>query len=60
MTLESIENISSVSAETAACSLSVSETVEYQNKAIYGLDAAANTLTAKAEQLTELLSQFNV
>jgi len=60
MTLESVENISAVSAETAACSLSVGETVDSQNDAIYSLDAAANTLSAKADQLTDLLAQFTV
>lgn len=60
MTLESVENISAVSAETAACSLSVGETVDSQNNAIYSLDAAANTLSAKADQLTDLLAQFTV
>ncbi|MBQ9699758.1 MAG: methyl-accepting chemotaxis protein [Lachnospiraceae bacterium] len=60
MTLESVENISAVSAETAACSVSVSETVESQNNAIYDLDTAANTLSTKSAQLTELLEQFTV
>ena len=60
MTLESVENISAVSAETAACSVSVAETVESQNKAIYDLDTAANTLSNKSSQLTELLKQFTV
>ena len=60
MTLESVENISAVSAETAACSVSVSETVESQNNAIYDLDTAANTLSTKSAQLTELLEQLTV
>ncbi len=60
MTLESVENISAVSAETASCSESVSQTVESQNNAIYDLDAAANTLSTKSAQLTELLEQFTV
>ena len=60
MTLESIENISAVSAETAACSVSVAETVESQNTAIYDLDTAANTLSNKSSQLTELLARFTV
>lgn len=60
MTLESIENISAVSAETAACSVSVAETVDSQNKAIYDLDTAANTLSNKSSQLTELLTRFTV
>ncbi len=60
MTLESIENISAVSAETSACSVSVAETVESQNDAIYDLDTAANTLSNKSSQLTELLKKFTV
>ena len=60
MTLESIENISAVSAETASCSESVSQSVESQNNAIYDLDQAANTLSTKSAQLTELLEKFTV
>ena len=55
ITLESVESISVVAGETAACSATVTETVESQNNAISDLDMAANTLSAKASQLTKLL-----
>ncbi|MBP3337937.1 MAG: methyl-accepting chemotaxis protein [Lachnospiraceae bacterium] len=60
ITLEAVENISSVSAETAACSESVSTTVEAQNSAIKDLSNAANMLSDRSSKLTELLEKFKV
>lgn len=60
MTLRSIENISVVSAQTAHSSLAVTETVESQTSAIEDLNSAANILTEKSAQLTELLGKFKV
>ncbi len=60
ITLSSVENISAVSAETAACSVSVAETVESQNSAITNLNQAATALTNKSAQLTTLLERFTV
>ena len=60
ITLDSVESISSVSAETAACSVSVAETVESQNNAIEALNKAATALSDKSAHLTELLQQFTV
>ena len=59
-TLESVENISVVSAQSASSSESVAKTVESQNNAIDDLNMAANTLSAKSAHLTELLQQFTV
>lgn len=59
-TLDSVENIAVVSAQTASSSESVAETVESQNNAINDLNLAANTLSAKSSQLTELLKKFKV
>ena len=60
ITLESVESISSVSAETSSCSASALEIVESQNEAIEDLNNAAEALTSKSAQLTELLKQFTV
>lgn len=59
-TLESVENISVVSAQSASSSESVAKTVESQNNAIDDLNMAANTLSSKSAHLTELLQQFTV
>lgn len=59
-TLSAIESISAVSAQTAAGSSNVSTTVTAQRDAIHTLDAAANTLQQRAEELTELLNQFTI
>ncbi len=60
ITLDSVESISSVSAETAACSEAVAETVEAQNTAINDLSKAALALSDKSALLTELLEKFTV
>lgn len=60
MTLKSIENISVVSAQTAQSSATVTDTVESQTNTINDLNSAANMLTAKSAQLTELLGKFKV
>ncbi len=60
ITLDSVESISSVSAETAACSEAVVETVESQNSAISDLSKAAAALSDKSALLTELLAKFTV
>ncbi len=60
ITLDSVESISSVSAETAACSEAVAETVDSQNDAINDLSRAAAALSDKSALLTKLLEQFTV
>lgn len=60
ITLDSVESISSVSAETAACSETVAETVDSQNSAINDLSNAATALSDKSALLTELLAKFTV
>lgn len=59
-TMEAIESISAVSAETAACSSSVYTTAGTQLKAITELDAAAENLRARADKLVEVLETFQV
>lgn len=59
-TLGAIESISAVSAQTAASSTNVSEMATKQMSAIHTLDDAANQLTARAEELAELLQQFKI
>lgn len=59
-TLNAVESISSVSAETAAGSSNVNQTVTAQRDAIQTLDAAAGTLHERAEELAELLRQFRI
>ncbi len=60
ITLESVESISAVSAETSACSITVSDAVDSQTNATTELSNAASTLSDKSALLTELLSQFTV
>lgn len=59
-TLNAIEGISSISAETSAGSANVNKTVTAQRDAIRTLDAAANTLQERAADLTRLLQQFTI
>lgn len=59
-TLNAIEGISAISAETSAGSANVSTTVNAQRDAIQTLDVAANTLQERATELTELLHQFTI
>lgn len=59
-TMEAIESISAVSAETAACSSSVYTTAGTQLKAITELDTAAENLRARADKLVEVLETFQV
>lgn len=59
-TLNAIEGISAISAETSAGSANVSTTVNAQRDAIQTLDVAANTLQERAAELTELLHQFTI
>lgn len=59
-TLNAIESISAISAQTAAGSSNVNTTVTAQRDAIHTLDAAANTLQQRAAELTELLQQFTI
>jgi len=60
ITLEAVENISSVSAQTSACSVSVGDTVESQNAAIAELNNAAGVLAEKSAMLTALLEKFTI
>ena len=59
-TLEAITSISAVSAETAACTSSVSDSAGTQQSAIANLDQASLNLRNKAEQLVEILTQFQI
>lgn len=59
-TLNAIEGISAISAQTAAGSSNVNATVDAQREAITTLDAAAGVLLKRAEELTELLKQFTI
>lgn len=59
-TLSAIESISAISAQTSAGSSNVNATVVAQRDAIQTLDAAANTLQQRAEELTKLLHQFTI
>lgn len=59
-TLNAIEGISTISAETSAGSAHVNTTVTAQRDAIQTLDAAANTLQERAADLTELLHKFTI
>ena len=59
-TLDAIESISAVSAETAACSASVYTTAGTQLEAISELDNAASQLREKADKLLEMLGNFTV
>lgn len=59
-TLNAITGISAISAETSAGSSNVSQTVTAQRDTIQTLDAAANTLQARAAELTNLLRQFTI
>ena len=58
-TLQSIENISAVSEETTACSLSVGETAENQLNAVTRLDMAARQLLTHANELENAINRFN-
>lgn len=59
-TLTAIEGISAISAETSAGSDNVTKTVFAQRDAIQTLDTAANTLQARAAELTDLLNRFTI
>lgn len=59
-TLEAIEGISAVSAETAACSSSVYSTAGTQLDASQELDKAAGQLRERADKLVEILASFTV
>lgn len=59
-TLEAIESISTVSAETAACSSTVYSSAGSQLDAVKDLDKAAQELHDRSEMLTEILSTFTV
>ncbi|MCI9079638.1 MAG: methyl-accepting chemotaxis protein, partial [Lachnospiraceae bacterium] len=59
-TLGTIEDISAVSAETAACSENVSITVQKQESAARDLEEPAKQLQAKADFLVEILESFQL
>lgn len=59
-TLETIEDISTVSAETSSCSDNVSETVAKQVNAIKDLNSSAKQLRIKADFLVEILGSFRL
>lgn len=59
-TLSAISGISAVSAETAAGSSNVATAAEKQLAAIQELDKATSALAARSEELTTLLSRFQV
>lgn len=59
-TLNAIEGISAISAETAAGSSNVNSTVNAQREAINTLDTAASILQERAAEMTELLKQFTI
>ena len=59
-TLSAISGISAVSAETAAGSSNVATAAEKQLAAIQELDKATSALAARSEELTALLSGFQV
>lgn len=59
-TLNAIEGISAISAETAAGSSNVNTTVNAQREAINTLDTAASILKDRAAEMTELLKQFTI
>ncbi len=59
-TLEAIEGITAVSAETASCSDLVSSTANTQMDAVDNLTMASDTLRQKADSLTEALQSFTV
>lgn len=59
-TLNAIESISSISAETSAGSSHVNRTVTAQHDAIQTLDTAAGTLQKRAAELAALLQQFKI
>lgn len=59
-TLSAIESISAISAQTSAGSSNINATMTSQRDAVQTLDAAANTLQQRAEELTNLLSQFTI
>lgn len=59
-TIEAIEGISAVSAETAACSTSVYDTAGTQLAAVKDLEAASAQLRTRSDQLVEILGMFQV
>ena len=59
-TLGTMEDISAVSAETAACSDNVSVTVQKQESAVKDLDESAKQLRTKADFLVEILGSFQL
>lgn len=59
-TLEAITSISAVSAETAACTTSVSDSAGTQQSAISNLDNASSNLRDKSDKLIEILNKFQI
>ena len=59
-TLEAITSISAVSAETAACTTSVSDSAGTQQSAISNLDKASSNLRDKSDKLIEILNKFQI
>ncbi|TAH66217.1 MAG: methyl-accepting chemotaxis protein [Anaerolineaceae bacterium] len=60
VTLEAIENISAVSQQTAAASISVSETTDYQMNSISTLHQLSKELEENANALSNAVAQFKV
>lgn len=59
-TLESFENISAVSQETAAATITVGETMNSQSKHVEGLILATGELEGKMAELLDAIEKFNV
>ena len=59
-TLSAIESISAISEETSAASSNVATTAVTQLESVQKLDVAASNLAKRAEELTQLLQQFNL
>ena len=59
-TLESFENISAVSQETAAATITVGETMNSQSKHVEGLIWATGELEGKMAELLDAIEKFNV
>lgn len=59
-TLSSISAITAISAQTAAGSANVNETVKKQSGSIEELDKAAEVLETRAKELSEILAGFRV
>jgi methyl-accepting chemotaxis protein len=59
-TLEAIEMISSVSAETAACTTSVFDSAGTQLKAVQELEQASEQLRNRSDRLLEIMGAFQI